>query len=64
MDKVFIVVAMIAMIGVVLSLGAGLFAMGKGTEKAHQASQRMMQLRVTCQAVALIALFLAYLSKH
>lgn len=64
MDKVFLVIALIAMLGVVVSLLSGLFAMAKGTSKDHQTSQRMMQLRVICQGVALAFLFLAYLAKH
>jgi len=64
MDKVFLAVAFAAMIGVVLALFRGLLAMGGGTKKDHQTSQKMMQLRVICQAIAIICLFLAYATKH
>jgi hypothetical protein len=64
MDKVFLTIAGIAMVGVVASLFRGLLAMAKGTTKDHLTSQKMMQWRVKCQAIALICLFLAYLAKH
>jgi hypothetical protein len=64
MDKVFIIIAMLAIVGVVISLFSGLLAMTRGTKKDHQTSQKMMQMRVTCQAIAVISLLLAYLAKH
>ena len=63
MDKVFLVGAGLAMLGVVASLFRGLMAMG-GSTKDHQTSQKMMQWRIKFQAIALICLFLAYLAKH
>lgn len=64
MDKVFIIAAFAAMIGVVFALVRGLLALGGGTAKDHQTSQKMMQMRVICQAIAIICLFLAYAAKH
>jgi len=64
MDKVFIIIAAVAMVGVVGSLFTGLFVMGRGSKKDHQTSNKMMQMRVICQGVALICLFLAYATKH
>ena len=64
MDKVFIIIAFLAMAGVVISLFGGLLAMAKGGKKDHQTSQKMMQWRVICQGIALVCLFLAYLAKH
>ncbi|MBU6475689.1 MAG: twin transmembrane helix small protein [Alphaproteobacteria bacterium] len=64
MDKVFLAIACIAVLGVVFALFNGLRAMARGTEKDHKLSQKMMQMRVICQAIALIALFLAYAAKH
>ena len=64
MDKVFLIIALIAMLGVVPSLFGGLMAMVRGGKKDHQTSQKMMQLRVLCQGIALLFLFLAYLAKH
>jgi hypothetical protein len=64
MDKIFFVIALIAMLGVIFSFLGGMFAMTRGTKKDHQMSQKMMQMRVLCQGIALACLFLAYLAKH
>lgn len=64
MDKIFIVIAFAAMIGVVISLFGGFVAMGGSTKKENQKSQKMMQMRVICQGIALVCLLLAYLAKH
>jgi hypothetical protein len=64
MDKVFLVIAAIAGIGVVISLFRGFLAMGGSTKEENQKSQKMMQMRVICQGIALVSLFLAYLAKH
>jgi hypothetical protein len=64
MDKIFLIIALLAVVGVVASLLMGLAVLGKGTPKAHQLSQKMMQARIACQAIAIVALFLAYLAKH
>ena len=63
MDKIFLVIAGLAMVGVVFSLVRGVSAMG-GTKKDHETSQKMMQWRIKFQAIALLSLFVAYLSKH
>jgi hypothetical protein len=64
MDKVFIVIAAIAGVGVVVSLIRGFIAMGGTTKAENEKSQKMMQMRVICQGIALVCLFLAYLAKH
>lgn len=64
MDKVFIIIAFIAMAATLFSLFGGIFAMGRGTKKDHQTSNKMMQMRVICQGIALVCLFLAYATKH
>ena len=64
MFEVFCIIAAIAMLGVVIALFGGLFAMARGKEKDHQTSQKMMQMRVICQAIAITSLFLAFLAKH
>jgi predicted permease len=64
MDKVFIAAAFIAMIGVVISLFGGLFMMGRGRPQDHKTSNKMMQLRVICQGIAIVCLFLAYATKQ
>lgn len=64
MDKVFFALALLSMVGVVFSLFRGLLALGGGTQKDHQISQKMMQWRVKFQGTAIIFLLLAYLAKH
>ena len=64
MEKVFIVIAFAAMAGVVISLVRGFIVMGGSTKKENEKSQKMMQMRVICQGIALVSLFLAYLAKH
>ncbi len=64
MDKVFLVIAFAAMIGVVISLIRGFLVMGGSTKAENEKSQKMMQMRVICQGIALVCLFLAYLAKH
>lgn len=63
MDVFFLIVAMIAIVGVVFSLMGGIASMTQGTPKAAEMSQKMMRFRVTCQFIALASLFLAYLTK-
>ena len=63
MDKIFFIAALVSMAGGVISLFWGLLAMAKGKKKDHQTSDKMMQLRVLFQGLAIILLFLAYLTK-
>jgi hypothetical protein len=64
MSFVFLIAAMACMLGVVLSLLGGLFAMTKNGTKARQGSNKMMQARVALQGLAVLFLFLFYLSNH
>ncbi len=64
MDKFFLAIACIAVLGVLFALFNGLRAMARGSEEDHKLSQKMMQMRVICQAIALVSLFLAYAAKH
>jgi len=63
MDKIFIAIAFIAALGVVATLFGGLAAMSNGSDKARLLSQRLMRLRVLFQGIAIVALFLAYVTK-
>ena len=63
MDKFFFIAALVSMAAVVGSLLLGLVAMSKDTKKAHKASNKMMQMRVLFQGLAILFLLLAYLSK-
>ncbi len=64
MDKFFLVAAMISMAGVVVSLLLGLGAMTKVTQKAHRLSNKLMQMRVFFQGLAIAFLVLAYFTKQ
>lgn len=63
MDVVFLIIALLAIVGTVIALVGGIVAMGKGTPKANQLSQRLMRMRVFCQGLAIFFLLLAYLTK-
>ncbi|MFN7113339.1 MAG: twin transmembrane helix small protein [Alphaproteobacteria bacterium] len=56
----FVVLAGLAFMGVVGSLFWGMVVMTRGREQDHKTSNRMMQFRVICQALALLFLFFAY----
>ncbi|MCP5432000.1 MAG: twin transmembrane helix small protein [Alphaproteobacteria bacterium] len=55
------IVIMIALSVVVAILGAGLFAMARGGTFDKKYSNRLMQLRVVAQGVALLLILLALL---
>ena len=54
---------MISIFAVVVSLFAGLLVMGGGEEKTRLLSNKMMRFRILFQALAILFLFIAYLSK-
>lgn len=55
--KVFLdVILVLAMVGVLIALGVGVFTMLKGGDPRR--SNKLMQMRVVMQAVALVALAL------
>ncbi len=60
MSSVFFILAGIAMLAVLGALGLGLFSMMKGGEFNKKYGNRLMQLRVALQGLALLMLALAY----
>ena len=62
MNTFFIISAVIAGLAVVCVMGVGLFSMVKGGEFNKKHGNKLMQLRVTLQGVALLMLALAYFS--
>lgn len=48
-----------SLFAVLLSLGLGLFAMARGGEFAKKYSNRLMQLRIVLQAIAILLFLLA-----
>lgn len=62
MSKIFIALTLIAMLAVLVSLVLGVFVMAKGGEASRKYSNKLMQLRVTLQGIALLCFALALLS--
>lgn len=63
MDNFFLIAAMVSMLGVVVALLLGLKAMARGTEQDNRTSNRMMQLRIVFQGLAVGFLIMAFLTK-
>ncbi len=49
---------------VLFTLMLGVFNMLRDSEKANRTSQKLMRWRIGLQALALILLFVVYISKH
>ena len=62
-STVFFITALACILGVAVSLFAGMVAMTKGGEKDNRTSNKMMRLRVLFQGLAIFFLLLAYLAK-
>jgi len=62
MSGFFFVLMVIAMVAVLGALGTGLYAMTRGGEFNAKYGNRLMQLRVALQAVALLLFGLAMLA--
>jgi hypothetical protein len=56
-------VALACLLGVVVSLFWGLFAMTQGEQKDRVTSNKMMRMRVFFQGLTLLFLLLSYLAK-
>jgi hypothetical protein len=63
MGNIFFILALISMVGVVISMISGIFSMSKGSQQGSRKSNKMMQMRVICQGSALLFLLLAYFTK-
>lgn len=64
MNMFFIITAILAGIATLGALGLGLFAMVKGGEFNKKHGNKLMQLRVMLQGLALAMLALAYFSSQ
>ncbi len=62
MNPFFIMLMAAAMVAVLASLGVGLFAMARGGEFNKKYGNRLMQMRVALQGLALIFFVLAVIS--
>lgn len=62
MGQVFFILMMVAMLGVLGTLGAGMVVMARGGDINRQYSNRLMRLRVILQGVALMFFTLAVMA--
>jgi hypothetical protein len=63
MSTFFFIAALIALAGVVVTLFGGLAVMSKPGEKNRFNSNKLMELRIGLQGLAVFLLLLAYLTK-
>lgn len=61
MSLFFLILAGLSMLGVVVSLGVGLVAMGGEGDASRRRSNKMMQFRVILQAAAIVFLALSFM---
>lgn len=64
MNNLFVISTFLAMLAVLGVLAVGLFSMIKGGDFNKKHGNRLMQMRVTLQGVALALFALAYLTSH
>ena len=62
MNSILIALVVIFSVLTIITMGAGLFAMTKGGEFNEKYGNKIMQMRVWFQGLALAALVLAYFS--
>lgn len=62
MSNIFVIMMIVAMFATLGSLAVGLFAMVKGGEFNKKHGNRLMQLRVTLQGLALLFFILAWMT--
>ncbi|WP_304170200.1 twin transmembrane helix small protein [Phenylobacterium aquaticum] len=64
MDRLFNILIPLALAGVVIALGFGLFALFRGGEFGRSYSNKLMRLRVLMQAIAVALLVAAAWWRH
>ncbi len=62
MSNIFVIMMVVSMLAVVASLGLGLYAMTRGGDFNKKYGNRLMQLRVSLQGLALLFFFLAWMT--
>ena len=62
MSNIFVIMMIVAMFATLGSLAVGLFVMVKGGEFNKKHGNRLMQLRVTLQGLALLFFILAWMT--
>ena len=63
MSGIFIVLVPLALAAVAITLGFGIFSMFRGGEFSLKWSNKLMRLRVALQAVAILIIVLAIMSR-
>jgi hypothetical protein len=63
MSGIFVILVPLALAAVALTLGLGIFAMFRGGEFGLKWSSKLMRLRVVLQAVAILIVVLAIVSR-
>jgi hypothetical protein len=63
MSGIFIVLVPLALAAVAITLGFGIFSMFRGGEYSLKWSNKLMRLRVALQAVAILIIVLAIMSR-
>jgi hypothetical protein len=63
MSGIFVVLVPLALAAVAITLGFGIFSMFRGGEFALKWSNKLMRLRVALQAVAILIIVLAIMSR-
>lgn len=64
MDRLFNILIPVALAGVLVALGVGLFALFRGGEFGRSYSNKLMRLRVLMQAIAVALLVAAVWWRH
>ncbi len=62
MNNIFVILMIVSMVAVVGSLVLGLYSMTRGGAFNEKYGNRLMQLRVTLQGLALLFFFLAWMT--
>jgi hypothetical protein len=63
MSGIFLILVPLALAAVAITLGAGIYSMFRGGEFALKWSTKLMRLRVALQAVAVLIIVLAIMSR-
>jgi hypothetical protein len=63
MELIINILIVVAMAGVLLSLGLGLFSLAKGGEYSRNNSNKFMRWRVAAQALAVLFLTIGFIYK-
>ncbi len=63
MSGIFVILVLLALAAVAITLGVGIYSMFRGGEFSLKWSNKLMRLRVALQAVAILIIVLAIMSR-